>query len=252
MIEPGKPVISVITIVYNGESYIEKTILSVINQTYKNIEFIVVDGQSKDNTVNIVSKYKDRIRHFISEKDNGIYDAMNKGLKLASGEFVNFLNGGDYFYDDHTIEKIFSQRADQWNFVYGDSINTDGKTFQKYIKPVKLSRSSLRSGLGVCHQALFVRRTLSPYYDLSYRYKAEYNWVIDIIYAISPSSIHYHNGPVVYYALGGFSEKGLLKNLREFINITKSRFGIGQVLWNSPLFLKIYLKFYKYKFFGYG
>src|SRR5687767_1706020 len=180
------PLISVITIVYNGESYLEKTIESVVNQRYPNIEYIIVDGSSKDGTVNIIKKYSNRIAKWVSEPDKGIYDAMNKGLAMASGEWVNFLNGGDAFHDEHMLHNLFGKEdTSGYNFIYGDSINVK-ENFTNYIRPKKLSRSSLKWSMGLCHQAVFVRRALAPKYDLAYRYKAEYNWVIDIVYTIPP------------------------------------------------------------------
>jgi glycosyltransferase involved in cell wall biosynthesis len=242
------PKISIITVVYNGEEYLEKTIQSVVTQSYKNIEFIVVDGGSKDNTLTIIKKYEDKISRWITESDKGIYDAMNKGLSLASGEWVNFLNGGDIFYDDGVITNFVKALNSQALLVYGDSINV-APHFQKYIKPVPdLSKRTIRRSLGLCHQAVFANRKVVPKYDLSYRYKAEYNWVIDIVSSIEPASIQYIPVPIVYYSLGGFSERGMLKNLKEFIRVTYRRFGVTQVILNTFMYLKIFLRFIKYKF----
>jgi len=101
------PLISIITVVYNGEKFLEKTIQSVINQSYENIEYIIIDGGSTDRTVEIIKKYEDSIDYWVSEKDGGIYDAMNKGLERANGEFVNFMNGGDEFFDSEVLAKLF-------------------------------------------------------------------------------------------------------------------------------------------------
>lgn len=240
------PVISIITIVYNGESFIENTIQSVLSQTYPAIEYVVIDGGSKDKTLSIIQKYNANIK-WISERDQGIYDAMNKGLALASGEWINFLNGGDTFYNETTLETIFLDNISNSNFIYGDSINVR-EGFQKYITPVKLSRHSLKKSMGLCHQAVFVRKAIAPMYDLSYKYKAEYNWVIDIIYKISPETVRYKAVPIVYYSLGGFSEKGMLKNLREFIQTTNRRFGKKQVVLNTFIYIKIFLRYIKYSF----
>jgi glycosyltransferase involved in cell wall biosynthesis len=242
------PRISVITVIFNGEKYLEKTIQSVVNQTYPNIEYIIVDGGSTDGTVDIVKKYSSQITRWVSEKDNGIYDAMNKGLSMASGIWVNFLNGGDQYHDSEVLMNLFGSGDTQaMNFIYGDSINVH-RDYHKYIRAQKLSRNSLRRSLGVCHQAVFVRKSISPMYNTSFRYKAEYNWVIDIVYSIPISSIRYLPVPVVYYSLGGFSEKGMLANLTEFISTTRKRFGIVQVLLNSPVYLRIYLRYVKYSF----
>ncbi len=245
------PLVSIITVVYNAEAYIKKTIESVLSQTYRNIDYIIVDGGSNDRTIEIVESFGDRIT-WISEKDNGIYDAMNKGLKLAKGEWTNFLNGGDYFYDQLVLDKIFTMRdLEKYNFIYGDSINVRGE-MQQYISATSISRSSLRYSLGLCHQAVFVRKEFAIYYDLRFKYKAEYNWIINIVYSIPESSILHKEFPVVYYALGGFSEKGLLNNLKEFIILTYNRFGILQVIRNSPIYLRVFLRAVKYKSLGYA
>ena len=93
----GKPLISVITVVYNGEKYLEETIQSIINQTYDNVEYIIIDGGSTDGTVDIIKKYEDRIDYWVSEKDKGISDAFNKGVKVAKGDYINFQGDGDGF-----------------------------------------------------------------------------------------------------------------------------------------------------------
>lgn len=245
------PLVSIVTVVFNAEAYIKNTIESVLTQSYRNIDYIIIDGGSNDKTIEIVRSFGDRIT-WISEKDNGIYDAMNKGLKLAKGEWINFLNGGDYFYDHQVLDRIFSEPGlENFNFIYGDSINVRGET-QKYISAAVISRSSLRYSSGLCHQALFVRKKFAIYYDLKFRYKAEYNWIIDIAYSIPESSMIHKKFPVVYYALGGFSEKGLLSNLKEYINLTYNRFGILQVISNSPIYLRVFLRAVKYKILGYA
>ena len=102
--EPIK--ISVITVAYNASRYIETTILSVINQTYSNIEYIIIDGGSTDGTVDIIKKYSNKISYWISEPDKGIYDAMNKGINKATGEWINFMNAGDTFHNPDTLSAV--------------------------------------------------------------------------------------------------------------------------------------------------
>ena len=116
-------VISVITVVYNDVTNIEKTILSVLNQTYKKIQYIVIDGGSDDGTVDVINKYIDRINYFITEKDNGIYDAMNKGLLKATGDWVNFMNSGDVFASTDVLSNIFYNKTYLGvDVIYGNSI----------------------------------------------------------------------------------------------------------------------------------
>ena len=101
------PKISVVTVCYNAVETIEKTILSVINKTYQNIEYIIIDGASTDGTVDIINRYRDKIAYFVSEPDKGIYDAMNKGINAATGDWISFMNAGDTFYCNKTIHRLF-------------------------------------------------------------------------------------------------------------------------------------------------
>ena len=102
-----QPKISVVTVCYNAVNDIEKTILSVINQTYPNIEYLIIDGGSTDGTMDIVNKYKDKIDVIVSEPDKGIYDAMNKGIDRATGDWINFMNAGDCFFEKETVNSVF-------------------------------------------------------------------------------------------------------------------------------------------------
>jgi len=110
--------ISIVTVVYNGESFIEKTIKSILSQTYKGIEYIIIDGASTDNTLSIIKKYKDKISTILSENDNGLYDAMNKGSRLATGDFINFINAGDTLTSKESIQNIVENIDDKKSLYY--------------------------------------------------------------------------------------------------------------------------------------
>lgn len=114
--------ISVITVTYNAAATIEETILSVLNQTYHNVEYIIIDGGSTDGTVDIIKKYADRLAYWVSEPDKGIYDAMNKGIAIATGDYINFMNAGDAFYKYNTLDSIFTCYKNNSDIIYGDSI----------------------------------------------------------------------------------------------------------------------------------
>ena len=117
--------ISVITVCYNEAATIEKTLESIFNQTYQNIEFIVIDGGSTDGTLDIIEKYKDKIAYFVSEPDEGIYNAMNKGIKASSGEVLYFLNANDTLYSDDVLETVVSVfEKGNYDFVYGNIAGT--------------------------------------------------------------------------------------------------------------------------------
>lgn len=148
------PLVSIITVVYNGEQYLEDTILSVIGQTYENIEYIIIDGGSTDSTIDIIKKYEDKIDYWISEKDKGIYDAMNKGITVATGEWINFMNAGDYFYTNNLLKDIFlAQAYENVSVLYGNHEvrYPNKKRIAKagYIK-------NIWKGSQFCHQSAFI------------------------------------------------------------------------------------------------
>ncbi|MBQ4405981.1 MAG: glycosyltransferase [Bacteroidales bacterium] len=145
--------ITIVTVCYNAASEIEKTIQSVVNQTYPEIEYIIVDGQSTDGTMDIVSKYRDKIAIVVSEPDRGIYDAMNKGIKIATGEWINFMNAGDVFCDNNVLECIFSQEyGENISFIYSDNwyVNNGKKEYAKHD----------HKKLSILHQSCIYKRSL--------------------------------------------------------------------------------------------
>lgn len=151
--------ITVITITFNAVTTLEKTILSVLNQNYTNIECIVIDGGSTDGTVDIIKKYADHLAYWVSEPDKGIYDAMNKGIEYATGEWINFMNAGDFFYSDCTLEKVAEALKDQSaEIVYGQVVMHFSDNEFRLCKPGSMER--IKNGLPFCHQATFVRTKL--------------------------------------------------------------------------------------------
>lgn len=171
----NKPKVSVVTVSYNAVSSIESTILSVINQTYSNIEYIIIDGGSRDGTVEIIKKYASRISYWISEPDKGIYDAMNKGIDKANGEWVNFMNAGDSFYEVSTIESFMDKVSLSADIAYGDTmiLYSMGKVLEK-AKPLNLIKERMVFG----HQATFVKAYLLKQFkfDTSYRSSGDYHF----------------------------------------------------------------------------
>lgn len=199
------PLITIITVCYNAINSIEKTILSVINQTYNSIEYIIIDGGSTDGTIDIIQKYKNKVSHILSESDKGIYDAMNKGIKLATGEWINFMNCGDTFYNFETIqivaEKISSNK--HIDVLYGNSVIKVNNT--KYmVLPENLE--CISTHLPFCHQSTFVRTALAKTYpfDITYRFVADYNFFYQIYN--KKHKFQYINEPLSYYQIAsGFT-----------------------------------------------
>ena len=158
----NNPLISIVTVSYNAVKDIEKTILSVLNQTYPNIEYIIIDGGSTDGTLDIIKKYEDKISYWVSEPDKGIYDAMNKGTLKATGVWLNFMNAGDTFYNEHVLEKVF--KDNDWSdadVIYGN-VNIEYPKKTKLKKPLPLKR--IEQQMVFCHQGSFVRTMLQKQY----------------------------------------------------------------------------------------
>lgn len=175
------PRISVVTVCFNAVNTIEKTILSVINQTYQNVEYIIIDGASTDGTIDIVNKYRDKITYFVSEPDKGIYDAMNKGIKAATGDWIHFLNAGDTYHDNTILECFFPLIEDSTQIAYGDTLYIFSIA-QKVRKALPLDKMNEMMPIG--HPATFVKATYHKQYlfDTTYRSSGDYKFIYDSYY----------------------------------------------------------------------
>lgn len=167
--------VSVITVVRNDKTHIEETIQSVLSQDSPKVEYLVIDGNSTDGTVEICKKYRNKIENFVSEADDGIYNAMNKGLKLATGDWIFFLNSGDTFYDKSVISNIFNTKLNS-DIIYGKSITKDGRNC--YF-PKKVTKLMFMLERMVCHQSIFARKSTftDNYFNESYRIIADRFWL---------------------------------------------------------------------------
>ena len=170
--------VTVVTAVLNDAGHIEQTILSVISQTNIEIEYIIVDGGSKDGTLELIGKYKDKISLFISEPDRGVYDAMNKGIKYSTGDFVYFLNSGDVLLNPSILSKIKLEELKERNaIIYGNVVVAYGN-IEALEKPRPFFNSKMKfKGIGICHQSMFFPGKLirNEKYDLSYNIAAYYD-----------------------------------------------------------------------------
>jgi glycosyltransferase involved in cell wall biosynthesis len=227
-----KPKLSVITIVYNNVKDIERTMLSVLNQTYPEIEYIVVDGLSYDGTLDIIKKHQDKIK-LISEKDEGIYDAMNKGLAAATGDYVLFMNSGDELYAPGTVAKVFAAAGDA-DIYYGETemINAQGESLgqRRHKAPDNFTWRSFKYGMSVSHQAIYIRRTLTESYDRQYQLSADIDWIIRA--AKKAKAIVKVDGYVAKYLVGGMSKQKHRQSLQERFDIMKRYYGLAPTLFN--------------------
>jgi len=182
--------ISVITVNYNDKAGLERTLESVVNQTWKDFEFVVIDGGSNDGSKELIEKYSDAIDYWVSEPDKGVYNAMNKGIRAANGEFVIFMNGGDTFYDSKVLENVEGLLTDQYDIYYGDSHWIKKNSDRKRTYPEKLSFSFFYTST-LSHQSSFIRKQL--FYD-HFFYKEEYKIASDwdfFIYTICHANVPY-------------------------------------------------------------
>ncbi|MET3501912.1 glycosyltransferase involved in cell wall biosynthesis [Mucilaginibacter rubeus] len=227
------PRLSVITIVYNNVRDIERTIRSVINQTYTNIEYIIVDGLSNDGTLQVIDKYKSQITKFISEKDEGIYDAMNKGLALATGDYVIFMNSGDEFYDNETVAAVFAAAEDA-DIYYGETemIADEGSSLgqRRHKAPAKFTWRGFKYGMSISHQAIYIRRSLAEPYDRRYQLSSDIDWIIRA--AKKAKKIVNVNRYVAKYLVGGMSKKKHRQSLMERFDIMKRNYGLIPTVLN--------------------
>jgi len=263
------PLISVVTVCFNSEDSIKKTIESVLKQDYVNYEYLIIDGASTDNTLNIIEKYCDSFKgklKVVSEKDNGWYDAMNKGITLSTGEFIVFLNSDDYF-DDKALkivsDYIKSNNLDACSIVYGDSTNiysdSIGQSFFRLIKAperIDINNKAIMTGMcGIRHQSMFTGRDVFEKvgkFNLQYRLHADWDFMIKSLKA----NIPYHNvgANLSFYSMYGQSTRSTYEERHRVrkdnglyrvidINYFKDRFGLKTIIrkvigahkWNELL-----------------
>ena len=177
------PKISVVTVTYNCIGVLEDTLKSVISQEYSNVEYIVIDGKSSDGTLNLIDKYKDHISILVSEPDKGIFDAMNKAIKLVTGDWILFMNAGDTFADDNVLTSVFSNHIESnVGVVFGDAYFKRNSGLSLYHGIPFYRNKDKYKGMGICHQSIFVRADLAKLnpFKLSYKYTADYNMMMSI------------------------------------------------------------------------
>jgi glycosyltransferase involved in cell wall biosynthesis len=228
-------IISIITVTLNAGLVLERTIRSVIGQSYPHIEYIIVDGNSTDCTLKIIKQYQSRITKWISEPDEGIYDAFNKGIKVASGDVIYFLNSDDYLYDNDVIAELanlFIENPDL-QFAYGNVLVLDEKVNYQYIRGKYFTCEDLKTGDMPPHPGFFVKRELIEkigLFDTRYRIGADFDFITRCFKAAADQS-YYFNRTIAVFSEGGVStnpEKQQLMN-GEQRQIIKKHFDYEQV-----------------------
>ena len=228
------PKITIITICYNAGKFIEKTLQCVVSQSFTDYEYLIQDGKSKDNTLAIVDKYKtDKFRIF-SESDKGIYDALNKAVANASGDYICFLHAGDVFFNENTLKNIF-QIADNQDFIYGDTIminETTGATrpwYKQKPSETDFSYKSFQNGMVVCHQSMLVKRSLSAEYTVGkWKIANDLDWTIRTLQ--NCKTFKDVAQPIAYFLEGGVSDQRRKNALKERFEIMSKHFGLFPTL----------------------
>lgn len=225
------PKFTVITVTYNAEQVIEDTIQSVISQNYHHIEYLIVDGASNDRTLEIAEKYKERISRIISEPDKGLYDAMNKGIAAASGDYICFLNAGDCFHEDDTLQKMvhsLNGATELPDILYGETAIVNNQRhfirMRRLSAPEHLTWKSFQNGMLVCHQAFFAKRTIAEPYDLQYRFSADFDWCIRLMK--KSKTLHNTHLTLIDYLDEGMTTRNHKASLKERFKIMVKHYGM--------------------------
>lgn len=247
--------ISVVTCTYNASLVLKRTLDSVYNQCYTNIEHIIVDGKSKDETLAIVEDYRKQIDKngcyklvVVSETDKGLYDAMNKAIDLASGDFLVYLNAGDKFHDENTLESVaraVEETSVDVGVVYGETniVDNNGCFIKKrhHSVPEKLSWKSFKNGMLVCHQSFYVNVSIAKkvYYDLKYKFSADVDWCIRIMKYADKNNMLLVNTHVVLtdFLDGGLTKENHNRSLLERFDVMRRHYGLLTTIFMHIIFV---------------
>ena len=248
---------SIITITYNAEKVLQRTLDSVRSQTYRDMEHLIIDGASTDETVAMAEAYRQRASYDViiqSEPDRGIYDAMNKGLRLATGDYVVFMNAGDTFHDERTLERVLGGITELRNsgtpelrpaVIYGDTdiVDSEGRFLRKrhLSVPDRLTWRSFRKGMLVCHQAFYARLDIArdiPY-DLQYRHSADVDWCIRVMKEAERRHLPLRRVPgvVADFMDGGNTTQNHRASLKERFTVMRRHYGLFTTLTMHAWFI---------------
>lgn len=228
---------TIITVVFNGEQLLPGTVESVRQQTHPDIEYWIIDGGSRDGTVRIIEQYAAEMPNlrWISERDRGLYDAMNKGLRLATGDFVQFLNCGDHLHRPDTIEKLAALTDPETDVIFGETLlvndlrepaGTMSELSTRRL-PEKLTWRSYLGGMLVVHQSFIPRRAIAPEY-MAGNLCADYDWCIQILKKSRKNARF--GGIITDYLMGGMSKQRHRQSLRDRFTVMRQHFGLPATL----------------------
>lgn len=217
--------ITIITVVYNDSENIEKTIQAVLAQTYKSIEYIIIDGGSQDGTTEIIKKHERDLAYWVSEKDAGIYDAMNKAIKKSNGDWLIFMNSGDLFYNNEVLENVFFNKVyPVTDILYGNTLALNSKNI--IIPPQLISKNFFYSNT-ICHQSVFFNKKMFSkinQYNLKYRIIADRIWLLEA--AIANANFKHVDFIISVWDEEGFSKNNILLYNEESNILGKTYFNL--------------------------
>ncbi len=228
------PLFSIITITRNAAKTLPPTLKSLKDQTFKDFEHLLIDGASTDNTIAIARQKGIPGLRIVSEPDKGLYDAMNKGLTLARGKYVLFLNAGDAFADSDILEAYAKATQKNPDIIYADTVIVDANRNilgKRHLSaPERLTFESFSKGMLVCHQAFMVRRSLAPAYDLSYRFSADYDWTVRCLALSAPHKCINIHKIAIHYLSDGLTDKNHRASLKERYKIMAYHYGTAKAI----------------------
>lgn len=219
---------SIITVTYNAAKVLNATLKSVEEQSFRDFEYLVIDGASTDETLSLVEQAGIATTTVWSEPDKGLYDAMNKAIDRAQGQYLIFLNAGDAFATPETLAHIAVSVQDHPDVIYGQTqlVDIAGNIvgMRHLTAPKHLTWQSFKDGMLVCHQAFIARREICPHYDLKYRFSADYDWCVKVLKQCESTS-YVGDEPIISYLSEGLTTENHKKSLRERYNIMCHYYG---------------------------
>ena len=234
------PLLSVVTVTYNAEQFLEQTIKSVIEQNYKFIEYIIIDGASSDNTIKIINQYEQSIDYWISEPDKGIYDAMNKAISIAKGEWINFLNAGDQYTANDTVSDVFEQLKESSILICGGTNSVDG-TQQLQYQEKALDLSHIWKKMLCSHQAMFVKTELMKKhnFNIHYQYSADVDFFMKL--SLSDDNFQIIDKYIINFLIDGCSQENHTKAHLEVLDIISKKIPRIEDLYQHTSFEALFM-----------
>lgn len=238
------PLFSIITVTYNAASVITPTLQSVKAQHLSDFEHLIIDGASKDDTVKIAQNAGIAQLKVLSEPDKGLYDAMNKGLRRATGKYLIFLNAGDAFADGDTLDRLAECAKENPGIIYGQTQLVNAKRevvgMRHLTAPEHLTADSFKRGMLVCHQAFVARKDIVRAYDLAYRFSADYDWCVRCLQKSDKNS-YVGDRPIINFLTDGLTDKYHKASLKERFHIMCRHYGTLPTIMRHISFIPRYL-----------